>query len=67
MVIGWFGSVTNVLRSVSGLAKKIFDFIGCNADKCATPSEWVSYQGQKLMPKDDYGGKWMRWITKNTT
>ena len=55
-LLGGLNSVKGVLRSVSGLAKKIFDFIGCNADKCATPSEWVSYQGQKLMPKDDYGG-----------
>ena len=55
-LLGGLSSVKGVLRSVSGLAKKIFDFIGCNADKCATPSEWVSYQGQKLMPPDDYGG-----------
>ena len=54
-LVGGLGSVTNVLRSVSGLAKKIFDFIGCNAEKCAKPTEWASNIGQSLKPPEDYG------------
>ena len=40
---------------MSGLAKKIFDFIGCNAEKCAKPTEWASNIGQSLKPPEDYG------------
>jgi hypothetical protein len=54
-LVGGLGSVTNVLRSVSGLAKKIFDFIGCNAEKCAKPTDWASNIGQSLKPPEDYG------------
>jgi len=54
-LVGGLGSVTNVLRSVSGLAKKIFDFIGCNAEKCAKPTEWASNIGQSLKPPENYG------------
>ena len=54
-LVGGLGSVTNVLRSVSGLAKKIFDFIGCNAEKCAKPTEWASNIGQSLKPPEDFG------------
>ena len=54
-LVGGLSSVTNVLRSVSGLAKKIFDFIGCNAEKCAQPTEWASNVGSSLKAPDNYG------------
>ena len=54
-LVGGLGSVTNVLRSVSGLAKKIFDFIGCNKEKCAKPTAWASNVGSSLKAPDDYG------------
>ena len=54
-LVGGLSSVTNVLRSVSGLAKKIFDFIGCNKEKCAQPTEWASNIGSSLKAPDDYG------------
>ena len=54
-LVGGLSSVTNVLRSVSGLAKKIFDFIGCNKEKCAQPTAWASNVGSSLKAPDNYG------------
>ncbi len=54
-LVGGLGSVTNVLRSASGLAKKIFSFLSCHADACATPTKWASNIGSSLQPPEDYG------------
>ena len=52
-LVGGLNSVKNVLRSVSGLAKKIFDFIGCNAEKCANPTKWASNKYDNLSKSNE--------------
>jgi len=53
-LVGGLSSVTNVLRSASGLARKILSFLDCNAEACAKPTEWASNIGSKLKPPEDY-------------
>ena len=54
-LVGGLSSVKGVLRKASGLAKKIFSFLSCHADACATPTKWASNIGSSLQPPEDYG------------
>ena len=53
-LVGGLSSVKGVLRSASALAKKIFSFLSCHADACATPTKWASNIGSSLQPPEDY-------------
>ena len=55
-LLGGFDSIKNVLRSASGIASKILNFIkGCDDEACAKPSEYASYIGAKFKAPDEYG------------
>lgn len=53
---GAIGQVSNILSQVSSLANKIISFIGCDALKCETPSEWSMNFG----PSSSDGDRWSR-------
>ena len=55
-LLGGFDSIKNVLRSASGIASKILDFIkGCDDEACAKPTEYASHIGAKFKAPDSYG------------
>ena len=55
-LLGGFDSIKNVLRSASGIASKILDFIkGCDDEACAEPTEYASHIGAKFKAPDSYG------------
>ena len=55
-LMGGLASVKDVLNTVSSLATKIFNFIGCDGLKCTTPSSWISSINGSLEEKrDDWG------------
>ena len=53
---GAIGKVSSILSQVSSLANKIISFIGCDALKCETPSEWSMNFG----PSKSDGDRWSR-------
>ena len=54
-LLGGFDSIKSVLRSASGIASKILDFLkGCDDEACAKPSAYASYMGAKLRAPDNY-------------
>ena len=54
-LLGGFDSIKGVLRSASGIASKILDFLkGCDDEACAKPSAYASYMGAKLRAQDNY-------------
>ena len=55
-LLGGFDSIKNVLRSASGIARKILNFIkGCDDEACAKPTSYASHIGAKFKAPDDYG------------
>ena len=55
-LLGGFDSIKNVLRSASGIASKILNFIkGCDDEACAKPTEYASHMGAKFKAPDEYG------------
>ena len=52
-LMGGLSSVRDVLNTVSSLATKIFNFIGCDGLKCTTPSSWISSINGSLEQKRD--------------
>ena len=55
-LLGGFASIKNVLRSASGIASKILNFIkGCDDEACAKPTEYASHIGAKFKAPDSYG------------
>ena len=55
-LLGGFDSIKNVLRSASGIASKILNFIkGCDDEACAKPTEYASHMGAKFKAPDSYG------------
>ena len=56
-LLGGFDSIKNVLRSASGIARKILNFIkGCDDEACAKPTSYASHIGAKFKAPDDYSG-----------
>ena len=54
-LLGGFASIKNVLRSASGIASKILNFIkGCDDEACAKPTEYASHIGAKFKAPDSY-------------
>ena len=54
-LLGGFASIKNVLRSASGIASKILNFIkGCDDEACAKPTEYASHMGAKFKAPDSY-------------
>ena len=51
---GGLSKVFNVLNQASSLANKIYSFIGCDALKCKTPSQWVSTIGPSTVDLDNW-------------
>ena len=54
-LMGGLSSVRDVLNTVSSLATRIFNFIGCDGLKCTTPSSWISdVNGSLELKRDDW-------------
>ena len=52
-LMGGIGAVKDILSTVSSLANKIYNFIGCDGLKCTKPSSWISSINGSLEEKRD--------------